>query len=247
MKQAIHEFGPCTLSSTAPCSESCSDPPSRTDKLLQTYPFLSALQSLDFLLNESLRSIAIKNEKKRHMAHVWLEDEQHRWCVAPLGLEMVALSAQGSVGQAVCPPGRSGSRRILLRRLITGETEEWALFSHPSAGVRVNGVQALLGMTALRDRDALFLPGLQDAGRRLFFSTEKLAQVKPLPEISGVCCPRCKQTIDAGTLAVQCPLCGVWHHQRPVKECWCYAERCGACQKQLTRLDAGYLWTPQEL
>lgn len=188
------------------------------------------------------------------MAHIWFKDARHQWTIAPLDKEQVELPAQycndirDGTDEAGDTPGPSPDRSTLrLRRQIVGEREVWTLLAGQNAAVRLNGDPLLLGMAVLRDRDALLVPAPEGGGQRFFFSTEKLAQVQPFPKSSAACCPRCKQNIDPDSPAVQCPLCGVWHHQRPGKECWCYAERCGACQKQLTSLDAGYRWTPQDL
>ena len=80
-----------------------------------------------------------------------------------------------------------------------------------------------------------------------FFSTESLTRVEPLPEDVFATCPRCKQAIPPGSMAVRCPSCGVWHDQRDEKPCWTYAERCAACQNQPTALDADFRWTPEDL
>jgi hypothetical protein len=60
-------------------------------------------------------------------------------------------------------------------------------------------------------------------------------------------CPRCKQRLERADLAVKCPRCRAWHHQSEKFPCWTYDSTCALCQHQLTALDAGYSWTPEEL
>jgi hypothetical protein len=103
----------------------------------------------------------------------------------------------------------------------------------------------------LSDRDELRWPVAHDASgaapHPLFFSTERLAAVAPYPagDRRGSC-PRCKQLLTVGDAAVRCPSCGLWHHATDELPCWTYGEHCAACQ-QVTSLDAGFQWTPEEL
>jgi len=157
------------------------------------------------------------------MAHLWLpEDGDAAWTRQPLGGE-TALGASAGLLRATAPEGH-----------------RWVLLAAPS--VRVNGSPVAAGIVALRDRDEICADG-----RRVFFSTESLAEVVPYPGGERTTfCPRCRLEIAAGTLAVRCPHCGVWHHQSAELPCWTYAERCVQCD-QRTALDAGYRWTPEEL
>ena len=89
----------------------------------------------------------------------------------------------------------------------------------------------------------------REAGTRLFFSTEELAQVVPFVAAEqDVFCVRCQQLIEPGHPAVQCPNpeCGHWHHAGGDLECWAYDTTCAMCS-QSTAADADYRWTPEEL
>jgi len=120
--------------------------------------------------------------------------------------------------------------------------DTWALLCGAKQPVRVNGLPVPLGLTVLSDRDEIRLP-------RFFarFSTETQAHVEPFPEsATRGFCPRCKQRIEAGTPAVCCPSCGLWHHASADLPCWSYAPTCAACV-QRTAMDAGFRWTPEDL
>jgi hypothetical protein len=105
----------------------------------------------------------------------------------------------------------------------------------------VNGLPLRAGLRTLQDRDELRVPGLGP----LYFSTERIARIEPLPtEPDALSCPRCRDRIAAGSPAVRCPGCGLWHHQTEDRPCWTYAETCALCP-QPTAADAGYRWTPE--
>jgi hypothetical protein len=131
---------------------------------------------------------------------------------------------------------------VFLGRLADSP-ETWAILCPPQSELRVNGEPVPLGVAVLADRDELRVPG--HAAR--FFSTETLARVESFPESSGGgCCPRCKLTIEAGSPAVRCPACGLWHHSTDEMPCWIYAPTCAGCA-QNTAPDAGFRWTPEDL
>jgi hypothetical protein len=124
-----------------------------------------------------------------------------------------------------------------------GPSPTWALLAGPSATLRVNGQPLVLGIRVLRDRDEISFDG-----HRGFFSTEELAQIVPFPGLpQPAFCPRCKQKMETGDLAVVCPHCRAWHHQSEKYPCWTYGGTCALCQVQSTALDAGYTWTPEKL
>ena len=161
------------------------------------------------------------------MPHLWIE-QAAEWCVIPMGEELALASLPGSVA--------SGT---LVRS--AGPRQDWHLLAPEASEVTVNGYRLSGGLRTLQDRDEIRIPGVGT----LFFSTERLATVEPLPESArDVCCPRCRQTVTPGTNAVRCPGCGVWHHASPELACWTYAPGCAMCG-QLTAMDAGYQWTPQ--
>lgn len=125
----------------------------------------------------------------------------------------------------------------------TGVAPSWTLLGGREASLRVNGHPLALGIRILRDRDEVSI-----AGQRCFFSMEELARVVAFPGLAQpACCPRCKQRVEPGDLAVACPRCHAWHHQSEEFPCWTYDSTCALCQLQATALDAGYSWTPELL
>lgn len=187
------------------------------------------------------------------MPHIWIETEDG-WGIVPLTGDTYRLTGfpDRPVGRATRArqggEGEEGTEPCgvkLLREPARGPNSEdtWLLLADPSSALRVNGLPLPLGARVLRDRDELDLDGLAP----VFFSGESLARVEPLPETGrDVHCPRCRQLLVPGTEAVRCPSCKVWHHQSSEFGCWDYAERCALCP-QLTDLEAGFRWTPQEL
>jgi hypothetical protein len=123
-------------------------------------------------------------------------------------------------------------------RLRAVATDAWVLLARPGAAVRINGRR--VGVRVLRERDEIVV-----GAARAFFSTERLAQVEAFPGGSAaIFCPRCKQEIAHGSLAVRCPGCGSWYHQREELGCWLYSQRCQHCA-QATPLDGGFRWEPE--
>jgi hypothetical protein len=115
--------------------------------------------------------------------------------------------------------------------------------ARPSSGTAINGLPLIGGLRTLSDQDEISCP----AAGALFYSTERLARVEPLPALGyEVSCPRCRQPIASGSAAVRCPGCEVWHHGSEELPCWTYAPTCALCQQQ-TAADTGYRWTPEEL
>lgn len=145
------------------------------------------------------------------------------------------MSAEQSENNQVSPQAR------LIGNRTPGGQERWALCCPPN-GIRVNGDPVWLGLRILKDHDELRL----ETGERLFFSTERLAEIVPFPGgPRPVHCPRCHKLIEPGQLAVLCPGCQTWHHQTTDLPCWTYDERCALCP-QSTALDAGLIWTPEQ-
>ena len=106
--------------------------------------------------------------------------------------------------------------------------------------VRVNGIAVAGGLRVLADRDEVVVHG-----ERRYFSTEQLAEAVPCPARNAALeCARCRQAIEAGSRAVRCPRCGVWHHESVALPCWTYADTCAVCP-QPTDLSTGYRWTPE--
>jgi len=174
------------------------------------------------------------------MAHLWIEesssgDAEPEWMVRPLdGESVVPLPA---AHHALRDGVVRAAALLLHSRLAEGES--WLIMNVTSSGVVLNGAPLRTGIRRLADRDEIRIAGLG----RVFFSSERLAQVQPFPGADRrVDCPRCLQEIRPGTLAVCCPLCGRWMHMNDELPCWSYAETCLCSQP--TALDAGYQWTP---
>ena len=165
------------------------------------------------------------------MAHLWERDPDTDWAPRPL--------PEGE--PSFLGPDRDGGPVLMPCRLESGEA--WVLLSRPAAGVRVNGVPVVAGISVLDDRDEIRV----GSARQAYFSTECLARIVPFSGAGReVACPRCRLALVAGSPAVQCPHCGVWHHQSDEYPCWTYCETCALCE-QSTDLSAGYTWTPEGL
>ncbi|HLG05507.1 MAG TPA: hypothetical protein VI383_05090 [Gemmatimonadales bacterium] len=166
------------------------------------------------------------------MPHIWIE-QSPEWFVLPLEREELALSD--------IPPRQD--RGALLVKSAPSGRPEWHLLARDDSGITVNGLPLFSGVRTLLDRDEIGVPGLGP----LFFSTERLARVEPLPAAGPeIHCPRCRQPVAPGTPAVRCPSCEVWHHSSEELPCWTYAETCALC-RQSTAFDTGYQWTPEDL
>ena len=140
-------------------------------------------------------------------------------------------------------PARAGSSTATLIRLDAGDS--WALVVALGAPVRVNGVLLPAGLALLADRDEIRVPGSPP----LWFSTETIARVGEAPALDGraLRCPRCHLPIDAGSPAVLCPGCRVWHHQSTDRPCFTYKDApCAACGEGF-ELNGGFRWLPEEL
>ncbi len=180
------------------------------------------------------------------MAHLWrLMSESGEWTPLPLDGDAFTLDNDGPsrVPELLSARGAPLGLRRVEDPARHGGGAAWTLIVGRGAHVLINGSPASLGLVALLDRDELRLA----RGGPLFFSTETLAQVSPFPASgSRGFCPRCKQPIDAGTPAVRCPGCGLWHHASDDLPCWTYGAQCSACPQE-TAVDAGFRWTPEEL
>ena len=179
------------------------------------------------------------------MAHVWLTtNAAGEWGIQPLAGECCLAGTAGQVLRLTPPASGPGLDDVrILPPDAAGVSPSWTLLGGRGAALRVNGQPLALGIRALRDRDEISL-----AGQRCFFSTEELARIVAFPGLAQpVCCPRCKQKVEAGQLAVACPNCRAWHHQTEEFPCWTYGPTCALCQIQATALDAGYSWTPEML
>jgi hypothetical protein len=168
------------------------------------------------------------------MAHLWVEDAstgtaEPDWVVRPLDGE-----------SAVPLPLTRAAALLLCSRKAAGES--WLVMNLAPSGVALNGAPLRAGIRMLADRDEIRIAGLG----RVFYSSERLARVQPLPGADRrIDCPRCMQEIHAGTPAVCCPRCERWMHMSDEFPCWGYSETC-LCGHP-SALDAGYQWTPNDL
>jgi hypothetical protein len=186
---------------------------------------------------------------KKIMSHLWIEKrndaEERGWQPAALAGGGCAVAADGS-GIHFHPPageqtGGAGVITILQTR-PSGGRSEWALLFRNETAVRVNGRLLAINIRTLRDKDEIRVNG-----QRMFFSTEELARVVSFPGLSQPAfCPRCKQKIEPGELAVCCPQCQAWSHQSEKLPCWTYDTRCALCQQQPTEMNAGFTFNPEE-
>ena len=177
------------------------------------------------------------------MAHLWTFSESGGWTPLSLGSASFAIVDGQPVRVSDLAAGATEPPPLAIRHVGEGDNICWILVTRPEASVSVNGVAVALGITALADRDEIRAVG----DSVLFFSTETLARVEPLPaSVAGGFCPRCKQHIAADEPAVRCPACGLWHHESAAMPCWTYGPHCAACSQETT-LDAGFRWTPEEL
>ncbi len=200
------------------------------------------------------------------MAHIWTKSNFGEWQPmalagdayvlaiggpAPLAAARVPQAADPSFLDVAPDAPADAADTVLLRRVSAASDETWALLAGPAARPLVNGLPAPHGIVILSDRDEIRWAPPHDQPSRsadpIFFSTERLATVTPYPAGGRLgSCPRCKQPLAAGDASVRCPGCNLWHHATDALPCWTYGERCAACQ-QLTSLDAGFQWTPEDL
>jgi hypothetical protein len=180
---------------------------------------------------------------RRVMAHLWLIGTDASWAPVALDGDAFALGASGLLRVADrTVASRDAPSTVMLRRASADAHATWLMFVPADVRALVNGAPIPLGIVALADRDEIHVR----PGSPMFFSTETLAAIVPYPgDGPRGFCPRCKQPIAAGAPAVTCPGCGLWHHASE-PACWTYGDRCAACE-QLTALDAGFRWTPEEV
>jgi len=152
------------------------------------------------------------------------------------------MAAEPYVRRAAAESGPAAGE--MLVRSDHGGAESWFVLATCAARLWVNGHQAPLGVRVLVDRDEIRL----ENGPRLYFSTERLAQVVPFPGADHeICCPRCGRLIVKGTPAVLCPNCAAWYHQKPPFSCWSYEAfmKCQLCGHS-SEPEACFRWTPND-
>jgi hypothetical protein len=182
------------------------------------------------------------------MAHIWnliKDGAGERWVAVALAGDGCVVACYSDDLGLMSPAGVTQlepARVLILPTSSPGAGPRWTLLAGRGAGVRVNGRPLALGVRALADKDEILA-----GGRRLFFSTEELAQAVPFPGLAQPAfCPRCKQRLEPGDLAVCCPACHAWSHQSEKFPCWTYSPTCPLCA-QGTALDAGYNFDPAAL
>lgn len=191
------------------------------------------------------------------MAHLWVKKSENkkRWKSVLLDQSSV-MEITGNPDEPIHPvetgiPKNPRPRLLRIEPSKNGvlQGEVWTILTPPTETVLVNGAPVLTGVKLLRDRDEIYLPG----NSPIFFSTESIPVVEPFPGMDRkIICPRCRQEIKKGTLAVRCPspACGTWHHMDAENNlpCWTYADFCGNpnCNYP-TNLDSEYKWTPEGL
>jgi hypothetical protein len=199
----------------------------------------------------SPRRELVKSKGDVQMPHLWIQQpDREEWGVFPLtgtayGLSEQALSAIDGPAESADEPGPPA---IVVRD--SGPLERWLLLARKQARVQVNGAPLVLGARILCDKDEILVQSNGSAAAlHCYFATERRAEVIVAdgPEVR---CPRCKQPIEKGQMAVRCPNpeCRALHHQdeRSGLCCWSYAATCTLCPQD-TRLDANYRWSPVQL
>ena len=210
------------------------------------------------------------------MAHFWVEERDGTWAIAQINSgnnggnngDGCALSvkqnksgerspllcrAEGLARMSDNELRNLQSNVLLLKTTSPGSSSgdgAWLLISPPGLDIRVNGIR-LTGLKRLHHRDEIRVAGVG----RFYFSTERLAREEPFPghpEGSGatrkMLCGRCKSPIRKGDTVIQCPECGLWHHQsrESGRLCWTYASHCSGCACSTEILDR-YRWCPDGL
>lgn len=178
------------------------------------------------------------------MAHLWIESLVDEWLVFPLSSPRVDLGCLplSTSRRPIGAEGKEVTGAVLLQSDALGPSS-WFLIVPPAQSLTINGLPLVGGLQLMDDRDEIRLPD----GSSLFFSTEELPRVCPMPATDKpMNCARCRQRIEPESPAIRCPQCGIWHHQQEDLECWTYSSTCALCP-QPTPFDIGFRWTPAEL
>ncbi len=179
------------------------------------------------------------------MPQLWIqqEDQEQPWAVVPLAGGVRVFYLTGNPDLPVVTSAHTGAScpAYIMRHGAGDGHDRWMLFASSEAQAVVNGMNLEIAMRALRDQDEIHI------GRTvMFFSTERLPRITPMPRTDKPCtCPRCQAEIEPGTPAVQCPTCGLWHHQSEQSPCWSYGEKCAAFCDQPTALEGSFRWAPE--
>lgn len=177
------------------------------------------------------------------MAHLFVRDASAQWAVLPLDGRAYDLGADPPRAADSSLEDEESASAVVLLGAGRAEPAARVLLAGPHAEVWVNGMPLLAGIHVLADRDEIRVGGTGT----VFFSTESLPVIEKFPGGDRrIVCPRCKLEIEAGTDAVRCPGCSVWHHQLADRACFTYDEKCAACGNK-SDLNAGYQWIPEEV
>ena len=173
------------------------------------------------------------------MSHVWIPDGSGAGVTPPLDARVYSLTSFPPRPIQGGPDSEPAESRVRLVPVGDG----FALVAGARRDVSVNGMPLALGFAVLSDRDEIAVAG---AGRAYWSAEREAAVVEFSAGETPLQCPRCLRPIETGQAAVQCPGCGVWHHQEPGCECFTYAPTCALCSRT-TALGAGLQWVPDGL
>lgn len=170
---------------------------------------------------------------------------QMDWAVARLPEDERAFVLTDDPRQPVRIRGKRSNGSVVAELIRFGDrlNDTWVLLSRARELIQVNGLPLIGGIRVLQDKEEI----LTRASGRIYFSTQRAPRIEPFPgREEATSCPRCKGRIASGEPSVACPSCCTWHHEEPDRPCWTYTEKCALCD-QLTRLDTGFSWTPDNL
>ena len=180
------------------------------------------------------------------MAHLWIKNEADQWSVLQLQQPAFALTPEGPrpIKDLSGAHGLTAGVLLLSTGSPTGSKDcKWLLIASAGTEASINGMPLVAGIRVLVDKDEVRVSSLDS----YYFSTETFAKVEEFPASDqALFCPRCKQEITQGALAVRCPACGVWHHETEELNCWTYSDACALCAHP-TEINGTFRWTPEEL
>jgi hypothetical protein len=174
------------------------------------------------------------------MAHIWFRNDEDIWSAMTLDRHAVDISVHPP--QAMAEGFQMGEDSlVVVIRSAAGDSPVWVLLAGAKSDVRINGFAPVARVHVLQDRDEIRVQSLDP----IFFSTETLARTGEFTATErAVFCGRCRQPIQNGEMAVNCPKCGIWYHQTEQLLCFTYSPQCNFCD-QSTSLDAGFNWIPE--
>lgn len=183
------------------------------------------------------------------MAHLWIPDDVATWAILVLDVCAYDLDRTPPAripAAQVAPDGVPLERQRQVWLVPAGEppSTRWALLAGPHRRAWVNGSRLDLGLRLLDDRDHIRL----DNGKIYLFSAEAPAhRERYTGEGRVVQCPRCKEEISPGTMAVRCPICSVWHHETDNRPCWTDYPTCSRCDHESRLDEVQCRWVPEEV